>query len=167
MGGLRAGPAALGESSPYATIVHLSGRQRGTSQLLGDDRVTVGSSAADHILVAEPAGAGNGTPIKRARGHISVPGDPGRTVATLEKRGHTYELRAGLGAEVFVNGEPIESLVLASGDVLEIGKGGTVLRFRLYPAARGPYKSMREAFSDCIGCARHGGQGVLVLLRLG
>ena len=161
MSGLRASPAALGEPSPYAAMVHLSGRRRGTSQLLSDDRVTVGSSAADQVLVAEPAEAGTGTPIKGARRYISVAGDPGRTLATLEKRGQTYELRAGLGAEVFVNGEPVESLVLASGDVLEIGKGGTVLRFRLYPAARGPYKSMREAFSDCIDCARHGGHGVL------
>jgi len=140
MSDTEASSATPAEPSPYATMVHLSGRQRGASQPLSDDRVTVGSSAADQILVA---------------------GDPGRTLATLEKRGQTYELRAGRGVDVFVNGEPTASLVLASGDVIEIGKGGTVLRFRLYPAARGPYKSMGEAFSDCIDCARFGGRGAL------
>ena len=159
MSGLGASPATLGKPSPYATMVHLSGRQRGTSQLVGDDRVTVGSSAADQILVAEPAEAGTGTLIKGARSSTAVAA--GRALATLERRGQTYELRAGLGVDVFVNGELTESLVLASGDVLEIGKGGTVLRFRLYPASRGPYKSMGEAFSDCIDCARFGGRGVL------
>jgi len=47
--------------------------------------------------------------------------------------------------------------VLASGDVLEFG-GGTVLRFRrfrLYPPERRRYKTMAEAFSDCVECARY------------
>ncbi len=161
MGGLAASSATHHESLPYATVVHLSGRQRGASQLLIDDRVTVGSSATDQIVVTEPGDAATGTPIKPAHRHTAVANGPGRTLATLERRGQTYELHAGLGADVFVNGEPMESLVLASGDVLEIGKGGTVLRFRLYPASRGPYKSMSEAFSDCIDCARFGGRGVL------
>ncbi len=51
------------------------------------------------------------------------------------------------------------NLVLASGDVVELGRPGTVFRFRLYPADRAPYKTMVEAFSDCLDCARYEGGG--------
>jgi S1-C subfamily serine protease len=74
--------------------------------------------------------------------------------AVLERRGDTYEVVAEPGADVWVNGEKVDRLVLASGDVLEIGRDGAILRFRLYPAGTQPYKSLPEVFSDCIECAR-------------
>lgn len=60
-----------------------------------------------------------------------------------------------------MNGERLERLVLASGDVIEIGKGGPVIRFRLYPAESRAVKSMSDVFSDCLACARHEPGGVL------
>jgi len=59
------------------------------------------------------------------------------------------------GADVWINGERLDQLVLASGDIIEIG-GNAVTRFRLYPPERGRYKTMAEAFSDCVDCARYG-----------
>ncbi len=55
---------------------------------------------------------------------------------------------------VWVNGDRIsDHWFLRSGDVLEIGHGGPVLRFRLYPGGASSYKSTREAFADCVDCA--------------
>jgi S1-C subfamily serine protease len=82
----------------------------------------------------------------------------GGVLATLELHENNYELVAAPGAEVWVNGEPVERRVLVSGDVLEIGEGGPVLRFRLYKPGAAAYKSMSEVFSDCRDCARHGGR---------
>ena len=74
--------------------------------------------------------------------------------ARLHRRGNTYELIAEPGATVWVNGEPVDDLVLASGDVLEIGERGALLRFRAYPPGSPAWKTMSEAFSDCLDCSR-------------
>ena len=61
---------------------------------------------------------------------------------------------AARGADVWVNGEQVDRLVLVSGDVLEIERDGSVLRFRLYPPEAAPYKTLPEIFSDCLECIR-------------
>ena len=122
---------------PVPVVVHLSGSRRGTTERLAGDVLTIGSSAAAEIRLPadeEPA--------------------VGRLHARLERRGPTYELNTVAGQSVWVNGEPVKQLVLASGDVLEVGEGGPILRFRLYPPGSRAYKSVIEAFSDCIDCAR-------------
>ena len=81
--------------------------------------------------------------------------------AELRRRGESYQLVGSPGQDLWVNGERIESLVLASGDIIEIGKDGAVIRFRLYPAESGAVKSMSDVFSDCLACARHERGGVL------
>lgn len=81
--------------------------------------------------------------------------------AHLHCRGLTYELVVEPGRRVWVNGEPTERLVLASGDVLEIGRGGPLLRYRLYPPDAATHKSFREAFSDCMDCVRNSDRGSL------
>ena len=81
--------------------------------------------------------------------------------AELRRRGESYQLVGPPGQDLWVNGERIERLVLASGDIIEIGKGGPVIRFRLYPAASDAVKSMSDVFSDCLACARHERGGVL------
>ena len=73
--------------------------------------------------------------------------------AALHARGTTYELIAAPDAEVWVNGERVERLALASGDVIEL-EPGEVLRFRLYAPGRRPRRSATEVFSDCLACAR-------------
>jgi len=78
--------------------------------------------------------------------------------ATLLRRGKTYELRVGPGMEAWVNGEPVTSMVLASGDVMELGRGGTVLRYRIYTSGLPGHKTLPEVFADCLDCAQYGGR---------
>ena len=121
---------------PDAALVHLSGRRRGATEFLTGDRIVL-SPASDRGI------------------ELSTTDEtPPHSLAVLERRGHTFGLTVTPGAEVWINGERLDELVLASGDVLEFG-GGTVLRFRLYPPERRRYKTMAEAFSDCVECARH------------
>ena len=123
--------------APVPVVVHLSGSRRGTTERLAGDVLTIGTTAAAEIRLPadeEPA--------------------VGELHARLERRGPTYELNTAPGQSVWVNGKPVKQLVLASGDVMEVGEGGPILRFRLYPPGSRAYKSVVEAFSDCIDCAR-------------
>lgn len=80
-------------------------------------------------------------------------------VATLHLYGTTYELEIIADYEVWVNGERISNnRVLASGDLLELGHTGPVLRFRLYPPGVSPKKTLAEAFSDSLDGARSDGR---------
>ena len=63
-----------------------------------------------------------------------------------------------LQAWVWVNGEPVQRRVLVSGDLIEVGSGGPVLRYRLYAPGSRPFKSFREVFNDCLDSARYGGR---------
>jgi len=78
--------------------------------------------------------------------------------ATLHRRGGTYEIRAVPGHEVWVNAEPVDRFVLASGDVIELGRDGAVLRFRTYPPGTRPSRTVGELFSDCMECATRGAE---------
>lgn len=123
------------ESAPIPVVVHLSGPDRGETLRLSGDGLRIGTSPEAEIRLPE-----------------------GGTVAdhhaTLRRRGRTYALETEPGEAVFVDGEPVDRVALMSGDVLEIGPGGPVLRFRLYPPGSSALKSMAEAFSDCLDCAR-------------
>jgi serine protease Do len=121
---------------PDAALVHLSGGRRGTTEFISGDRI-----------VLSPASNGG---IELSTNDETTP----HSLAVLERRGHTFRLSVTPGTEVWINGELIDELVLASGDMLEFG-GGAVLRYRLYPPERRRYKTMAEAFSDCVECARH------------
>ena len=101
--------------APYPALVHLSGRLRGTTQLLLGNPLSITAAANRQVTV-----------VAGATGEASL-------LAVLERRGASYELQADPGVEIWVNGEQVDNLVLASGDVIEIGKSGAVLRFRLYP----------------------------------
>lgn len=123
--------------TPIPAVLFLSGSRRGEIQRLVGDEVRVGTDPAADVVIpldTEP------TPLPHH--------------ATLLRRGLTYAVRAEPGGEVWVNGESLDHLVLASGDVMEIGRDGAVLRFRLYEPESAPYKSLGEIFSDCAECVR-------------
>lgn len=140
---------------PTPVIVYLSGHLRGKTHRLWGERLRIGTSGTADVSVAAhelPPGAEAGLQDGR--------------LGELILRGQTYVIETAPGAEIWVNGERVERKVLASGDLIEVGEGGPVLRFRLYEPGTQPYKSMGEAFSDCRDCARHGGKGLLQRLRI-
>ena len=124
------------EHKPVPVIVHLSGARRGTTQRLRGDRLRIGTGPEAEVHVAHE-------PMVASR-H-----------ATLVRHGTTYELETTSEHPVWINGQPSEHRVLASGDVLEVGRDGPLLRYRLYPPGSRAYKSPAEAFSDCVECARY------------
>lgn len=126
------------DPDPTLVMVHLSGAHRGRTNVLMGDEVGIGTAPNALVHLSDR---------DRPR--------PGVRHATLKRRGRTYELLATPAHEVWVNGERVESLVLASGDVLEIGRGGPVLRFRQHPPGARLAKSLPEVFSDCVECAKH------------
>ena len=80
-------------------------------------------------------------------------------VSTLHRSGTTYELEVIGGNDVWVNGERVtENWILRSGDLLELGHTGPVLRFRLHPPGVSPKKTLAEAFADSLDGARSGGR---------
>lgn len=118
-------------------VSFLSGSRRGDTLQLAGEALTIGTDVESDIRLP-----GDTEPLPL--GHH----------ATLVRRGRSYQIVAAPGAGVWVNGEQVNELVLASGDVLEIGRDGSVLRFRLYPAGESPFKSLPEIFADCAECAR-------------
>ncbi len=134
---MNASEADPSPGTPIPVVVHLSRDRRGTTQRLVGEALRIGTSSEAEIRLPNEGAVGVG-------GYH----------ATLTRRGQTYELETAPGRKVWVNGDPTERLVLASGDLLEIGEGGPVLRFRLYPPGSRAYKTLAEAFSDCVDCAR-------------
>lgn len=126
---------------PSATplFVHLSGPHRGTTQPLTASRLVVGTSAGADVHFPEDWGP----PV--APRH-----------ATLLRHEDSYLLQAEPEAQVRVNGEPVESHLLAADDLLEFGPGGPVIRYRIHYGSGPPHKSISEVLADCVGCARYG-----------
>ena len=130
---------SAGSGATYA-LVHLSGSGRGSTNVL-EGTLSIGSGAGASL---------------RLDGSDAV----SALHATLDRdSGGGYTIRVEPGQRLWLNGRSIESASLQSGDVLEIGRGGPVLRFRRFAPGRKPYKTVQEAFSDCWECARHGQRG--------
>lgn len=127
-----------GESGTTPVLVYLSGSRRGEARALSGDEIRIGTGLSMDVRI--PADT---EPL------------PAPHHASLRRRGASYELVVEPGREVWVNGERVDRLVLASGDVLELGRDGAVLRFRLYPPGAS-HRSAAEVFSDCVECARQG-----------
>jgi len=130
------------EPRPTPVLVHLSGSRRGFSHRLSGSEVKVGTGPGMGIrlpLDTEPL--------------------PSPHHATLRCRGLTYEVVAEGDSEVWVNGERVSRFTLASGDVLEIGRDGAVLRYRVYDAGVSPHKTLAQVFGDCLDCARQSNRG--------
>jgi len=130
---------------PVTVVAHLSGRYRGKIHRLSGETLRIGTGPAAEIRFS----VDDLTP-----GLSKLPA--AGPYAVLERRDDSYELRASPEADIWVNGVRVEQRLLESGDVLEIGEGGPVLRFRLYPSESRAYKSVSQVFSDCAECVRHG-----------
>ena len=124
---------------PVCLLVHLAGSLRGKPIQVSGEELKIGTGPDVEVQLPydlEP----------RSAPHH----------ATLYRRGGTYEIRAVPGNHVWVNAEAVERLVLASGDVIELGRDGAVLRFRTYPPGARPSRTVGELFSDCMECATRG-----------
>lgn len=120
-------------------FVHLSGPHRGTTQPLTAPRLSIGTSAGADI-------------------HFPKDWEPpvAPRHAILLRQGDTYLLQAQPPAQVRANGETVESHRLAADDLVEFGPGGPVIRYRIHSETAAFHKSIAQAFSDCVGCARYG-----------
>ena len=131
---------ALGAQT--AILRYLSGTRRGRVESLRDKTVHVIRENERDVRVVP------------ANGVIEAD-----CIATLHRSGVTYELEVIADNEIWVNGERvIENRVLGSGDLLELGHAGPLLRFRLYPPGVRPKKTLAEAFSDSLNGARSDGR---------
>jgi S1-C subfamily serine protease len=130
---------------PTPVIVHLSGAHRGTTQRLSGHRLLMGvfPDAEIPIAIADLPPWGE---------RATEDGE----VARLERKDDSYELVGTSELGIWVNGEPVQRRVLVSGDLIEVGSGGAVLRYRLYAPGSRAFKSFREVFSDCLDSVRYG-----------
>jgi S1-C subfamily serine protease len=128
-----------------AVLLHLTGPHRGTRQRLTETEALVGT--ARDAVVHFPSGS---DPAVARRHALLVRAEDGWSV--LEEEG-----------QVYLNSADVPGLhgreTLVPGDILEIGSGGPVIRFLMETRARPKYKSLREAFRDCVDCATHGRGG--------
>jgi S1-C subfamily serine protease len=126
----------LTDAHPIAGLVHLSGARRGTTQRLAGEFLTIGTASEADVVF-----------IDRYEEEATIR-------AGLVARGTTYELVAEPGFTVWVNGKETEKMLLASDDIIEIGRGAPALRFRIYPPGSPAYKTISEAVSDCVESVR-------------
>ena len=125
-----------------AVIRHLSGHRRGQVDVVtGKTRdIVVGASKEVEIALRD---SGSGTDA----------------IARLHRAGPTYELEVLSGQDVWVNRERVSGIrLLCSGDLIEPGLGGALLRYRLYPPGVVPVKSLAEIFYDSVDGARSDGR---------
>ena len=99
-------------SSFFPALVVLSGARRGNTEFLADDTVQINVSSKG---AAQLIGVSAGEPV------FDLPAGF-RHLATLERRGSTYELRSTPGSLVWINGEQVYDTDTTYG-----GSGGPVL----------------------------------------
>ena len=117
-------------------VVYLRGRRAGSTVWPSGDYLRIGTMPDAEI------------PLARSAGEV-----PSEEYGTIRRMGREFELDPAPGKEILVNGDPADQRLLASGDVIEVGKGGPMLRIRFYPAnASG--KPLRHAVRDCLESAR-------------
>ena len=130
---------ANGPAAP--ALVFLSGRRAGSTVWPDGDYLRIGTFPGAEI------------PLTRTAGEV-----PAEQYGTLRRVEAGFELDTAPGKEILINGDPVDQHLLAPEDVMEIGRGGPLLRFRLYPVdASG--KPLRDAVGDCVACARQSGRG--------
>ena len=130
-----------------AVILHLTGPHRGTRQHLTDVQALVGT--APEAVVHFPSGSHRAVAARHA---VLVRGEGGWSVLEVD-------------GQVYLNSADVPGLqgreTLVPGDILEVGTGGPVIRFVMETTNPPLYKSMKEAWRDCVDYARHGRGGSL------
>jgi serine protease Do len=141
-------PADLADHGGDAVLLHLTGPHRGSRQRLRRDRALVGTSS--DAVVHFPAAADPAVAVR----HAYLVRAPGGGWSVEEEQGQVYLNSAAVPG---LHGQD----ALVPGDILEIGTGGPVIRFLMETRDPQPYKSVRDAWRDCVDCARHGRGGLI------
>jgi S1-C subfamily serine protease len=76
-------------------------------------------------------------------------------IAVLHRHGGSYEVEATRKYPLWLNGERVEGHhALRSGDLLELGHAGNVVRFRVYPPGVAPHQTLSDALRDSLDSAK-------------
>lgn len=126
------------ESIPF--FVHMTGPHRGSVTVLEDDVLRLGTGASAELHFPEEPDS----PV--ARRH-----------ALLERRDSDLWIERRSDGALFVNGDAAERRHLEPGDVVELGRGGPMLRYREGEISGDEFhKTLRQALADCVDCVRYG-----------
>lgn len=123
-----------------AVVVHLTGPFRGTRQHLFSDDISFGTGPGVDVrfpVASAPAVAPHHAALRKAESG-------------------EYILQVDPGESVFLNGVPVETHALDSGDVLALGEDGPLLRFLLLRDAPARHKTVSETWRDALDGAVHG-----------
>lgn len=135
--GTRMNDQSSASSTFLPAMIYMSGDRRGTTALL--------SGSVRHIVLEGRTGV-----------RVEPPGltpDSG-IVAKLRVEGESCEIEAVHDQKLWINGRLAATGTLRSGDVLEIGRNGPMLRYRGYRGGIIPAGSISEVFGNCYDSAR-------------
>jgi S1-C subfamily serine protease len=113
-----------------AQLLHLTGRLRGETVTYAQHELLFGSAPEADIRYTE------GLTIKPR--HASLVFVPDRC---------SYHFRA-LEGEIFVNAMEVSEVILESGDLIQIGRGGPRMRFRVHASEGRPCKPVTQMLRD-------------------
>lgn len=113
-----------------AQLLHLTGRLRGETVTHGKHELLFGSAPDADIRYTE------GLTIKPR--HASLEFVPDRC---------SFHFRA-LEGEIFVNDKEVSEVILESGDLIQIGRGGPRMRFRVHAGKGRPCKPVTQMLRD-------------------
>jgi S1-C subfamily serine protease len=126
------------EDGMTPVFMHLSGHLRGTGTVLRNKTIQVNVDPGAELVFGEPSAE---------RDHLT-------RYALLHRAGDSYELEVLGDNEVWCNGGRVRTHTLRSGDLIEFGPGGPLVRYRLVADGAHIQKSIMEIFSDSVGSAR-------------
>lgn len=122
-----------------AQLLHLSGPLRGRTITYPQQLVRIGSNA-----------------VCEARMVSKVVSDHHAEIEWVKDQCQ-FHLRA-VESSVFVNGNEVEEVILKDGDLLEVGAGGPMARFRVYVPIGAVCKPVRRMLTDAREVAHHSGR---------
>lgn len=128
---------ASDQSDFIPAIIYLSGDRRGTTSLLTGTSCNIVLEGRTGVRVERPGRAPDSD-----------------IVASLRVAGDCCEIEVTHDQKVWVNGRLVSTTQLDSGDVLEIGRNGPMLRYRSYTQGVVPRGSVSDVFKDCYDSAR-------------
>lgn len=118
-------------------IIYMSGDRRGTTSLLNGPTRNIVLEGKTGVRIERPGGS-----------------DDADIVAKLHVVEDHCKLHVEHDHKVWINGRIVSDAQLESGDVLEIGRNGPMLRYRAYNNGIVPRSSMNAVFQDCYDTAR-------------